>query len=95
MVERADGVARPRREPTAAWRVVDGEAVMVLPATGKVHTLNAVGTRFWELVDGEQTVAEIAVRMAEEFDAPVEQIEQDCHAFVAELSERGLLVPAP
>jgi coenzyme PQQ biosynthesis protein PqqD len=75
--------------------VVDGEAVMVLPATGRVHTLNAVGTRFWELVDGERTVAEIAVQMADEFDAPVEQIEQDCRAFAAELSERGLLASEP
>jgi hypothetical protein len=95
MVERADGRARPRREPSAAWRVVDGEAVMVLPSTGKVHTLNAVGTRFWELVDGERTIEEIASVMADEFDAPADEIERDCHAFAAELSERGLLAFAP
>jgi len=84
--------ARPRRDPSAAWRVVDGEVVMVLPSTGKVHTLNAVGTRFWELVDGERTVAEIAGQMADEFDAPADRIAADCQVFAAELSERGLLV---
>ena len=95
MVERADRQARPRREPSAAWRVVDPEAVMVLPSTGKVHTLNAVGTRFWELIDGERTMRQIAALMAEEFDAPTERIEGDCQQFAAELSERGLLAFAP
>jgi hypothetical protein len=95
MVEQVDGRARPTREPSAAWRVVDSEAVMVLPSTGKVHTLNAVGTRFWEMVDGQRTIDEIASLMAEEFDAPTDEIERDCRAFAAELSERGLLAFAP
>lgn len=86
----ADG-GRPRREPSAAWRVVDGEAVMVLPSTGKVHTLNGVGTRFWELVDGQRTIAEIATQLADEFDAPPDRIAADCRGFAAELNERGLL----
>lgn len=90
-----DGAARPRREPSTAWRVVDGEAVMVLPATGKVHTLNGVGTRFWELVDGQRTIASIAATIADEFDAPAEQIAHDCRAFAAELRERGLLALEP
>jgi hypothetical protein len=94
MSETADG-ACPRREPAAAWRVVDGEAVMVLPSTGKVHTLNAVGTRFWELVDGERSIADIAAQIVEEFDAPVERIAADCRAFAVELSERGLLALEP
>jgi hypothetical protein len=95
MVGGVDDGARPRREPTAAWRVVDGEVVMVLPATGKVHTLNAVGTRFWQLVDGERTMAEIAAQMADEFDASADRIERDCRAFAAELGERGLLAFEP
>lgn len=90
MSEQVDG-ARPRRESAAAWRIVDGEAVMVLPATGKVHTLNAVGTRFWELIDGGRTLDEVAAQLAEEFDAPSERIATDCRAFAVELRERGLL----
>jgi len=95
MVGPVDGGARPQREPAAAWRVIDGEAVMVLPATGKVHTLNEVGTRFWELVDGQRTLEQIAAALADEFDAPSERVEADCRAFVEELSARGLLVVAP
>ena len=82
---------RPRREPSVAWRVIQGEAVMVLPATGKVHTLNAVGTRFWELVDGERSLAEIARHLEEEFEASPEQIAADCQRFASELAERKLL----
>ena len=82
---------RTRREPSVAWRVIQGEAVMVLPATGKVHTLNAVGTRFWELIDGQRSVAEIARQLEDEFDAPAEAIAADCRRFADELAERRLL----
>ena len=95
MVGPVDGAARPQREPSAAWRVIDGEAVMVLPGTGKVHTLNEVGTRFWELVDGQRTLEEIAAALADEFDAPAERIGADCRTFVEELTARGLLTVAP
>jgi coenzyme PQQ biosynthesis protein PqqD len=82
---------RPRRDPSVAWRVIQGEAVMVLPATGKVHTLNAVGTRFWELIDGRRSLAEIAEQLEEEFDAPADAIAADCRRFAGELAERRLL----
>jgi coenzyme PQQ biosynthesis protein PqqD len=81
----------PRRDPSVAWRVIQGEAVMVLPSTGKVHTLNAVGTRFWELVDGRRTLAEIARQLEEEFEALPETIASDCRRFASELAERRLL----
>ena len=86
-----DPGVRPVRAPSVAWRVIQGEAVMVLPATGKVHTLNPIGTRFWELVDGQRTLGEIARHLHEEFDAPLERIEADCQRFAAELGERRLI----
>jgi hypothetical protein len=82
---------RPRRDPSVAWRVIQGEAVMVLPSTGKVHTLNEVGTRFWELIDGQRSLEEIAKKIEEEFDAPPGAIEADCQRFANELAERRLL----
>ena len=82
---------RPRRDPSVAWRVIQGEAVMVLPSTGKVHTLNAVGTRFWELVDGQRSLADIVEQLEEEFDAPADAIAADCRRFASELAERRLL----
>jgi coenzyme PQQ biosynthesis protein PqqD len=82
---------RPRRDPSVAWRVIQGEAVMVLPSTGKVHTLNPVGTRFWELVDGQRSLAEIAGQLEQEFEAHPETIAADCRRFASELAERRLL----
>src|SRR5688572_30693779 len=82
---------RPRRDPSVAWRVIQGEAVMVLPSTGKVHTLNEVGTRFWELVDGNCSLAEIIGQLQDEFDASPEAIARDCRQFASELAERRLL----
>ncbi len=82
---------RPARVPSVAWRIVAEDAVMVLPATARVHTLNVAATRFWELADGSRTIDDIVASMAGEFDATAECIDADCRLFVDELLERKLI----
>ena len=83
--------ARPERVPSVAWRIVAEEAVMVLPSTARVHTLNPAATRFWELADGSRTIGDIVGSMSDEFDETSEKIDADCQIFVAELIERQLI----
>ena len=74
-----------------AWRVYDGEAVILCPDDSTLNTLNAVGTLIWESADGKSPLSAIVARICEEFDVPPEQAEQDATAFVAKLRARGLL----
>ena len=45
----------PQPNPEAIGRIVDREAVIVLPQKGKVKVLNEVGAAIWDLIDGQPT----------------------------------------
>ncbi len=75
----------------AAWRVYDGEAVVLCPDDSTLNTLNAVGTLIWESADGKTSVSAIVARVCEEFDVDPERAERDTMAFITKLRGRGLL----
>ena len=83
--------AYPLQNPRTAWRVYDGQAVIVSPDDSTLHTLNEVGTLVWEVADGRRDVAAIVARVCEAFDVTPERAEDDVRRFVAELETRGLL----
>ena len=80
------------RRPEVAWRVIDGEAVVVNPKAGMVYPFNPVATRFWELADGKHTLSQILQTVKEEFEAPAETIEQDMIAFFEDLEKKGFII---
>jgi hypothetical protein len=79
------------RNPEAAFRIVDGTALIVMPREAKMLTLNAVGTRVWDLLDG-RTPAQIARAIAAEFEVDEATALADALAFLATLRERGMVV---
>jgi hypothetical protein len=85
------GEAYPTRSPRTAWRVYDGEAVVLCPDDSMLNTLNAVGTVIWESADGKTPISAVVARICEVFDVDHERAERDTQAFIRELRERGLL----
>ena len=79
------------QSPRTAWRVYDGEAVILWPDDSTLNTLNPVGTLIWEAADGQRPLSAIVARICEEFDVDPERAEQDAMAFIAKLRARGLL----
>ena len=79
------------QSPRTAWRVYDGEAVILWPDDSTLNTLNPVGTLIWEAADGQRPLSAIVARICEEFDVDPERAEQDAAAFIAKLRARGLL----
>ena len=75
-----------------AWRVYDGEAVLLCPDDSTLNTLNAVGTLIWESADGKTPVSTIVARICEDFDVEPERAERDVTAFIEKLCQRGLLI---
>ena len=84
----------PAFHPQVAARIIDGEAVIVLPESSQVNVLNEVGSRIWELIDGTRSVGEIAEVIVAEYDVTTEQAEQDVNEFIQELVENKMLVLA-
>ncbi|MFZ1060313.1 MAG: PqqD family protein [Candidatus Rokuibacteriota bacterium] len=79
------------KAPTTAWRIIEGEAVILSMETKVLRGLNPVGSRVWELIDGRRSVEEIAGLIVEEFDVTPEAAAQDVRRFVEELLVRGLV----
>jgi hypothetical protein len=81
----------PAQNPRAAWRVYEGEAVIVSPEDSTLHTLNPVGTCIWEAADGRTALETIVGRVCEVFDVDRATAARDATVFVEQLCRRGLL----
>ena len=66
--------------------VGDGTALMDIDR-GEYFQYEAVGTRIWELIDGEASVADICARLMEEYDVDAATCEAQTLAFLGKLLE--------
>lgn len=68
------------------WRLVEGEVVLLNVMSGQYYSLDTVGSRVWELIPQEgAALGAVCQTLAQEFDAPVEQIQQDVDTLVGHL----------
>ena len=79
------------RNPATAWRVIEGEAVILSLDTKIFRGLNAVGSRVWELIDGRNSMDEIIEAVTREFDVTRERAAADVGAFVQQLLDKSLV----
>jgi hypothetical protein len=84
---------RPRRNPDAAYKIVDEEALIALPGDKAAHhVLNSVGAFIWELLDGESDMDAICRRITAEFDVEESEARADLEDFLRTLASKGMLV---
>ncbi len=77
--------------PRAATSRVGEEMVLLHLDTGTYFGLDEVGTMIWGGLQEGQSPREICQRVAASYGEPPERVEEDVHAFLAKLSEHGLL----
>jgi len=82
----------PAPHPQTAGRVIDGEAVLLLAETNEIQVLNPVGSRIFELADGQRSLAEIASLLTDEYNVDLNQALDDVRAFVQQLVDYRVLV---
>ncbi len=85
----------PRRHPDTAFRIFEGEAVLISPTQNMVRLLNVTGSRIWELLDGEHSIADIAAILSQEFEVSPAHALSSVRAFVQTLAERQLILLEP
>jgi hypothetical protein len=84
--------SRPRRNPDAAYKIVDEEALIALPGDKAAHhVLNSVGAFIWELLDGENDMDVICRRITAEFDVEEDEARADLEDFLRTLRDKGML----
>ena len=82
----------PQHHPEATHQTVEDEAILINLTTGAYYSLNDTGTMFWELLDGQRTIADCAEMIAAEYDAPAEMVEADLLELATEFEQEGLIV---
>jgi hypothetical protein len=80
---------------TVAWRVVEGEAVLVHAETSAYFGLNRTGTALWvALAGGARTAEELVDVLAAVSGEGVREARQDVDAFLQSLLAAGLAAPS-
>lgn len=81
----------PRLRRDTRYRVVGGQAVVVVQDAGEALVLNEVGSRVLELVDGERPVGEIVATLHGEYEVSQAELARDVAEILAELVAAGVL----
>ena len=70
---------------------VDGEMVSVNLKSGLYYSLNAVGSRIWQLVQEPSSVRDIRETIVEEYEVEAERCGRDVVRLLNDLAARGLI----
>ena len=78
------------KNPDIVFRRIADELILVpirqsAGDMGNIYTLNEVGARVWELIDGKRTVREIQELIVNEFEVSPESAEEDLKEFLRSL----------
>ncbi len=90
-----DSVCFPSKDVVA--RMIEGEIVIVPIASGigdaedELYSLSPTGQSIWEKLDGEKTLGQVAQALVQEYEAPLQEIEDDVLGFASELVRRRIL----
>jgi hypothetical protein len=76
-----------------SWTEEQGEIVVIDAQEGKVYRFNGVGAAVWNAVVRQIPAGDIAIRIADQFEAPLRHIQNDTLKFIAELKDQDLIEP--
>ena len=76
----------------AAWRIVDGEAVIVHAVSSAYYGLNSTATFIWQTIVSEPMASDdIAERVTARFGVTDDSVRTEVEAFLAGLEAEGLV----
>ncbi len=70
---------------------IDGETVSLNLKSGIYYSLNAVGSRIWQILQESSSVRDIRETIVEEFEVDAERCERDVLRLLSELAAKGLI----
>ena len=85
-------MTRFRQNPAIAARVIEGKAVLIVPATAEIKGLNASGTHLWQALAEPRSMEDLASALQARFAVEADAARADAEAFVRSMLAKGLLV---
>jgi pyrroloquinoline quinone biosynthesis protein D len=70
---------------------VDDGAVVLVFDNGQLYSCNDTSAAFLNAIDGQRTLSDVAVVIAQEFDAPVAEILADLRDLASEMQSEGII----
>ena len=80
------------QNPEIAYRVLDGDAVIVNPSSSMLYSLNSMATLIWEMSAEKTALADIIDRIEAEYEVERAVAEEDCLKFVRDFLDKGILL---
>jgi hypothetical protein len=80
------------RAENVTFEVVADEAILIDINTGTYFSLNEVGTEFWEMLDGEQTIEQHATIIASKYEVETSVVVADLLELAEEMAKDKLIV---
>ena len=85
---------RYEKDPNMVFRMIDDEFVLVpirrnVADLESIYTLDEVGARIWELVDGQRRLKEVRDAIVKEYEVSPDVAEADLVEFIQQLEAIG------
>ena len=81
-----------QRAENVTFEVVADEAILIDINTGTYFSLNEIGTEFWEMLDGQQTIEQHATTIANKYEVEVSMVVDDLLELAEEMAKDKLLI---
>lgn len=72
-----DANSKLKRSADVTFQIVAEEAILIRMSTGTYFSLNPIGTEFWNMLDGAQTVQQHATTIATKYNVDVPMVVAD------------------
>lgn len=84
-------VTQPRKRPDIKWKRIGRAGILLDLKTGDYFELDEIALAIWKMLDGKTSLAHVASKLAQTYDAPEKTVEKDVVRFVSELRKRKLI----
>jgi len=79
------------RDSGVPHQKMDEETIVVDPRSREVHLFNETAARIWELLASPRTIEDLTASLADEYDAPPEELRDAVEETLSALRDKGLL----
>ncbi len=86
-----DATSRLRRGAQTTFQVVADEAILIHMHTGTYYSLNQIGTEFWNMLDGQQSLQQHARTLAQKYSVDEAMVTSDLMELAQKLLAEDLV----
>ena len=80
-----------KRNPEIVHADMDDEIVMMSIEKGEYFGIDAIGSRIWEMLEGEKSIGEICAGLCASYDVDESVCRQDVIRFLENMHERNII----